>query len=245
MATYNPGTLKGAHAKTPLRAAEIISEARGLQLNLVAIQETRLVGDEVLEDLPGNWQFVGTNRRAIPNSNRNPGGGVGWLMNLPKVFEATHVERPSSIAGAILERSWLRLTCASGILFFGCLYWPPGGKVDQFRKDMSLLREDLTALSALGTVAILGDLNARLPSALSPTPCSRGRLLAPLLEDFGLYVCNKREATHNRGPSRSLIDYPSGRSRRWSARRVSRLERRPPPRLRSASPRLPLCARRT
>jgi hypothetical protein len=32
-------------------------------------------------------------------------------------------------------------------------------------------------------------------------------LIQPLLEEFGLSVCNRREATHVRGASRSLIDY--------------------------------------
>jgi hypothetical protein len=205
--TFNPGTLKGAHAKTPLRAVEIITEARGLGLNLIAVQETRLVGDEKLDDLPGRWQFVGSNRVKLLNSNRNPGGGVGWLINVPKGFEVARVERPNGHVASKLERCWLRVVSAHSTLFLGCVYWPPGGKADQHRKDISLLRDDLTSLSTLGIISILGDLNARLPTRLTPLPCPRARLLLPLLNDFDLVVRNTREATHVRGASSSIIDY--------------------------------------
>ncbi len=205
--TYNPGTLKGGHKKEPVRAYEIIHSANDLRLNLIAVQESKLVGSEDIHDLPGKWRFIGINRPALKDSNRNPGGGVGWLINLPDNYQLSQIERPNKLRNSKIEISWIKILSKGGLFIFGCIYWPPGGTLTQWKDDVELIQSDIEALTPMGKISILGDFNSRIKTNGSSIECSRGRILRPLLEASGLTIRNYREPTHVLDKSKSIIDY--------------------------------------
>jgi hypothetical protein len=210
VATFNASTLKGSDNGRPQRAYEIIEHARAFGINLIAVQETRVVNGEEVE-LPAPWKLLNKGRVMAPtrNNNRNPGGGVGWLINTACGYPVSIID--CNPARTHLERLWIKVKTATKPLYLCSIYWPPdSSKVNVLKEDIESLRTDLVHYSTLGDVGVLGDFNSHIAMHSSNRlKCKRAKLLCPLLEEFGLTPRNRHEITHKRkaDPTGSIIDY--------------------------------------
>lgn len=206
IATFNAGTLKGGdHNPQPLRALEIIDHCRLRGHHLVAIQETRLIGNEQLPGLPKGWSFVGSGRPPLPNSNRNPGGGTGWLLNFRSSYRFTQL--PHDPGCSTLERTWIILHTAPSSTVLCSLYLPPDQNSAVINKAVASLTLDLEKFSALGRIIIVGDFNLHFESDIHRED-PQAALFQPLFNRFKLTLRNRKQPTHQSSHyPPTLIDY--------------------------------------
>src|SRR5262249_33498331 len=115
LATFNCTTLRGGEGKRPERAFETTGLARSLGVPRVAVQETRAGRGEIL-DLPDPWDLKNRWRPPLAASNRNPGGGVGWLTDTSGGFPLSELV-DGDRSSEFLERLWVRVGTSAGALY--------------------------------------------------------------------------------------------------------------------------------
>ena len=181
---YNIGSLK-AHI---LELVDLVLPST----SVIAVQETRIVADERLAELPMGWTLINH-----PRVNMVRGGGVGVL------FRSDLIVRPVPGKGCrgngnAVEWMWVRIGLHSPT-FLASVYSPPIG-----RYACPQLWEEVTELLPQGRVVICGDLNW---NALAPIIRSRGRYWQRKWTEFNLRRVNALQPTHFQNGRGTMIDF--------------------------------------
>lgn len=192
---------------------EIGNMLRDNGLHIVAVQESHEHATSVVA-VPG-FRWFGR-----PRKGRSK-GGVGFLVSLaliPEIEICEDCSHPESV--------WLKVHGHRGQrdLYIGCVYMPPSPATTE-ENNYNFLLDDVAGYQGKGRVMVLGDLNARVGSAIAPfdvigqfgeTTCNaNGMRLVNFLHASDMYALNGRKLSREPAWTRcrlsrseqSIIDY--------------------------------------
>ena len=134
--SLNPGTIRGVEKEEEYgRLAEIMDLVSLNEIDIFAIQETRVADGDVDPKLPAgyNWYNVGRKKTA-----RSVGGGVAWIVD--KTVRHSLLPQDKFLQTQKVEQIWIKVFLdEKNVLFLGNLYWPPGIPLGILRDDVQLL----------------------------------------------------------------------------------------------------------
>lgn len=149
IATVNPGSIRSKNF-------EIMDLFDELNLDILAIQETRLDSNDVFYDLRSHLSWIGFCRKKdVNSSSNNRGGGVGFLFK-----KSLRLSVVSHIGGedGNSESLWLRYRLPNNdSIYLATIYWRPVSGIVSHN-----LYQEIFDLQLQGEVIIMGDFNANI-----------------------------------------------------------------------------------